>query len=148
MSPALLASLLLAPALRVDCSHGGDLVHVLRSQPQPVVLEIAGTCTGPIEIVRDAGIEFAKGNRIIYRYHRQRLLDRFGQKRRTPHQQVIKNGAQGINIAARSDLVDPAARGRLRRQLFKRRHALCRRPELPRGVARGDRARATARTQL
>jgi hypothetical protein len=54
MSAALLASLLLAPALRVDCSHGGDLVHVLRSQPQPVVLEIAGTCTGPIEIVRDA----------------------------------------------------------------------------------------------
>ena len=49
MSPALLASLL----LRVDCSHGDDLGHVLRSQPRPVVLEIAGTCTGPIEIARD-----------------------------------------------------------------------------------------------
>ena len=58
MSPALLASLLLAPAtLGVDCSRGGDLARVLRSlqdtPPQPVVLEIAGTCSGPVEVVRD-----------------------------------------------------------------------------------------------
>jgi hypothetical protein len=43
--------------VRVDCGRGGDLARVLRSLrdelPGPVVVHVAGTCSGPIEITRD-----------------------------------------------------------------------------------------------